>query len=207
MSSLLTIAMPKGRLLKRVSSLLEKADIPTPFPLEDERQLIVEFGGLRYAVIRPFDLPTYVEYGAADLGFVGKDVLLETQANVYEPLDLQIGRCRLVIAGKEGMDPFRGATRVVTKYPKLTQQTFSRHGVSVEIIKLHGSVELAPLVGLADRVVDLVESGATLERQQLTILADIAPISTRLVVNRVSYKMKHEQINSLLQRIEKAIQQ
>jgi ATP phosphoribosyltransferase len=177
---------------------------------------------LRLMIIRAVDVPTYVEYGAADIGIVGKDQLLEQNREVYEPLDLGFGRCRVVLAqpsteaneGGRGQGPgdtrrpapLSTKVRVATKYPNITERFFLEKGVPVEIIKLYGSIELAPLVGLADQIVDLSDTGETLRQHGLEVVEGIAGSTARLIVNRASLKMKHERIKSLIRDIKQAVE-
>ncbi len=207
MSENLTIALSKGRILRQTLPLLAAAGIE---PLEDpdvSRKLILDTSrpGVKLVVIRATDVPTFVEYGAADLGVTGKDVLLEHGGEgLYEPLDLGIARCRLMVAGRRGEVPER-RLRVATKYVNTTRRYYARQGRQVEIIKLYGSMELAPLVGLADYIVDLVETGNTLKANGLEPLEHVADISSRLVVNKASMKMKHAAVTALVDRIAEAV--
>ncbi|TCT20246.1 ATP phosphoribosyltransferase [Thiobaca trueperi] len=205
----LTIALSKGRILEQTLPLLAHAGIA---PLEDpetSRKLILEttHPQVKFVIIRASDVPTYVQYGAADLGVSGKDVLLEHGGEgLYEPLDLGIARCRLMVAGKpDTQPPTSRRLRIATKYVHSAERYFAARGQQVEIIKLYGSMELAPLVGLADLIVDLVESGNTLKANGLVPLEHIADISSRLVVNKASWKMKHETVNALLTLLREAV--
>jgi ATP phosphoribosyltransferase len=164
--------------------------------------------GHRVLIVRPSDVPTYVEYGAADLGVVGKDVLLEQSPDVYEPVDLRLGVCKLVVArpkGQQLVQRLSSKLRVATKYPVITERFFNQQGLPVELIKLYGSIELAPLVGLADRIVDLVETGKTLKANNLVEDEVIAWSSARLIVNRASLKMKHAVITELIARVKQCL--
>ena len=205
----LTIALSKGRIFEQTMPLLEQAGIR---PLEDpetSRKLILPTShpGVRFLIIRASDVPTYCEYGAADLGVAGKDVLLEHGgAGLYEPLDLRIARCRLMVAGPpEPPAPRSGRLRIATKYVKSAERYYAAKGQQVEIIKLYGSMELAPLVGLADLIVDLVESGNTLKANGLVPLEHIADISSRLIVNKAAWKMKHAAVTALLGVLRQAV--
>jgi ATP phosphoribosyltransferase len=195
------IAVSKGRIFDEALPLLARAGIE---PVEDpgrSRKLILETNraGLRLVVIRAADVPTYVDYGAADLGITGKDVLLEYEGDgIYEPLDLNIARCRLMVAGPRDRTPPPRRIRVATKYLRTTEAHFAKRGVHVELIKLYGSMELAPLVGLADRIVDLVDTGNTLKANGLEPVEEICAISSRLIVNRASMKMKNRAIKALI---------
>ncbi len=170
------------------------------------RRLIIECPekDLTFMIIRPSDVPTYVEYGAADVGVVGKDMLLEQNLDVYEPMDLKFGRCRLSVAAKKGhkvRERLSAKLRVATKYPNITERYYNQKGIPVEIIKLYGSIELAPIVDLADRIVDLVSTGRTLKAHDLEEVEVIAESTARLIVNRASLKMKHGEISALMARL------
>lgn len=165
---------------------------------------------MRYMIVRATDVPTYVEYGCADLGIVGKDTLMEQEKDVYEPLDLKFGYCRMMVAEPAELsrddDPAGWTSiRIATKYPHVAEKYFSGKGVQVEIIKLYGSIELAPLVGLSERIVDLVSTGETLKQNGLVEVETIAEITTRLIVNRASLKTKHERIAGIIQRLEQHV--
>jgi ATP phosphoribosyltransferase len=201
--SLLTLALPKGRLLDGALELL--AGLGVEGVDAESRKLIFTDArrGLRLLFLKPADVPAYVTYGAADLGIVGKDILLEQAPDVYEPLDLGFGFCRLVIAEPRELwerdDPAKWSwVRVATKYPRLTEQYFSERGVQVEIVRLDGSIELAPLIGLAERIVDLVQSGETLRANGLVEVAEIARSTARLIVNRASMKTEHAAVTGLI---------
>lgn len=208
MSDKLTIAVSKGRILKEALPLLRIADIePTEDP-EVSRKLILETtrADVELIIIRAQDVPTFVEYGAADLGIAGKDVLLEYGGEgLYEPLDLRIARCRLVVAAKEGDHRILRRPRIATKYVTTSRHYFARQGIQAEVIKLYGSMELAPLVGLADRIVDLVDTGGTLRANGLVPLETITEISSRLVVNKASMKMKHAPVVALIRQLAWAV--
>jgi ATP phosphoribosyltransferase len=205
----LTIALSKGRIFDQTLPLLARAGI---WPLEDpevSRKLILATSHpmVKLVIIRASDVPTYCQYGAADLGVAGKDVLLEHGGEgLYEPLDLRIARCRLMVAGPpEPPAITSGRLRIATKYVHSAERYFAAKGQQVEIIKLYGSMELAPLVGLADLIVDLVESGNTLKANGLVPLEHIADISSRLVVNKASWKMKHAAVTALLGVLRQAV--
>lgn len=203
----LTIALSKGRLAELAAELLEGAGVDCTELKSNSRKLILtdEKNKIRFFLAKPADVPTYVEYGAADIGVVGRDTLLEEGRDLYEVLNLGFGKCRMCVAGPrelEGRMDDVTISRVATKYPEVARQYFRHHRrESVEIIKLSGSIELAPLVGLADVIVDLVETGRTLKENGLVVLDDIADISARLVVNRVSMKMESERIGALIEGI------
>jgi ATP phosphoribosyltransferase len=205
----LTIALSKGRIFDETLPLLAHAGIVPIDDPETSRKLILETSmpHVRFLIIRASDVPTYVQYGAADLGVSGKDVLLEHGGDgLYEPLDLGIARCRLMVAGLPDLGaPTTRRLRIATKYVKSAERYYASKGEQVEIIKLYGSMELAPLVGLSDRIVDLVESGNTLKANGLVPLEHIADISSRLVVNKASWKMKHAAVTSLLDALREAV--
>lgn len=201
---MLTLALPKGRLLDPALGLLASMGIEGLGSDFGRRLLLVDGAReLRFILLKPADIPTYVLYGAADLGIVGKDILAEQEPDVYEPLDLGFGSCRLVVAEPRELwerdDPSRWSwVRVATKYPVLTERYFSERGIQVEMIRLDGSIELAPLVGLAERIVDLVQSGDTLRANGLVEVAEITTSTARLIVNRASLKTAHGPVNALI---------
>jgi len=207
--STLTIALSKGRIFEDAVGLLSAAGIAPAEDPETSRKLIIESNrpGIRFVIVRASDVPTYVQHGAADLGVAGKDVLLEHGGDgLYQPIDLGIGRCRLVIATKRGFDYAgvvkRGARlRVATKYVATAREHFAAKGMHVDLIKLYGSMELAPLVGLADAIVDLVSSGNTLKANDLVAVEDIMAISARLIVNPASLKLKRAAVQPVLDAI------
>lgn len=203
---MITIAMSRGRLLIEAVELFAKAGIDIQAVNKDSRKLIFDFNdlGLKILITRPTDVPSYVEYGAADCGIVGKDTLLESNSNLYEPLDLKIGKCRLVVAAPNGFSmENRSSLRIGTKYPKVSSEFFVAKGISAEIVKLNGSVELAPLAGLSDVIVDLTASGETLKTNNLFEIESIAEITARLVVNKVSLKVKSKEIRTLIEKLKK----
>jgi len=203
MSAPLTLALPKGRLLDPALALLGAMGVKG-LQAESRRLLLDDPAmGLRFILLKPADVPTYVEYGAADLGIVGKDILLEQAPDVYEPVDLGFAFCRLVVAEPKELwerdDPAKWSwVRVATKYPTLTEQYFSARGIQVEMVRLDGSIELAPLVGLAERIVDLVQSGETLRANGLIEVAEIMTSTARLIVNRASLKTAHARVTALI---------
>ena len=205
---MLTIAVSKGRIYEDALPLLAEAGIvPTDDP-KTCRKLILSTTrpDVQLVIIRATDVPTFVEYGAADLGIAGKDVLIDHGAeSLYEPLDLNIACCRLMTAAHKDAPPLSGRIRVATKYVKIAQRYFANQGIQAEIIKLYGSMELAPLVGLADCIVDLVDTGNTLRANDLEPRELIMNISSRLVVNKAAMKMKHEAISALLTQFEKTL--
>jgi len=204
--SMLTLALPKGRLLDAALELL--AGLGVEGVDAASRSLIFTDArrGLKLLFLKPADVPAYVTYGAADLGIVGKDILLEQRPDVYEPLDLKFGFCRLVVAEPRELwerdDPAKWSwVRVATKYPRLSEAYFSERGVQVEIVRLDGSIELAPLVGLAERIVDLVQSGETLRANGLVEVAEIARSTARLIVNRASMKTEHAAVTGFIDQL------
>ncbi|MBO4927992.1 MAG: ATP phosphoribosyltransferase [Clostridiales bacterium] len=208
---MITIALSKGRLAQKALDLLEAAGYDVSAGREESRKLILqdEKTGLRFIMAKPADVPTYVEYGAADIGVVGKDTLLEEGRNLYEVIDLGFGACRMCVCGpvslKGKLDQIPNK-RVASKYPNITRAYFEgTKKESVEIIKLNGSVELAPLIGLAEVIVDIVESGRTLKENGLDVLEVVADISARVVVNRVSMKMKEAEIVPMLDALRKQV--
>ncbi len=205
----LTFALAKGRLAKDSMAIL--AEIGVKCHYEDgSRKLIFanHEEGYKFFLPKASDVPTFVEYGAADIGIVGKDTLLEERRNLCELLDLGIGKCRMVVAGNPETNTNQHNLRVATKYPNIAKEYFfQQKKQTVEIIKLNGSVELAPMVGLADVIVDIVESGVTLKENGLVVLEEICQISARLVVNRVSMKLKHEQISKIIRNLKAEMEQ
>jgi len=209
----LTLALSKGRIFDETLPLLAAVGIVPIDNPETSRKLIIETGqaGTSVVIVRAADVPTYVQYGAADLGIVGKDVLLEHGGEgLYQPLDLEIGRCRMAVATRRGFDLAgmmqRGARiRVATKYVKTAREYFAAKGIHVDLIKLYGSMELAPLCGLADVIVDLVSTGNTLKANDLVAVEDIMPISARLIVNPAALKLKRVRVQPLLDALVRAI--
>jgi ATP phosphoribosyltransferase len=210
----ITIALSKGRIFEETLPLLAAAGIaPTEDP-ESSRKLIIATNreDVRLIIVRASDVPTYVQYGAADLGIAGKDVLAEHGGNgLYQPLDLQIAKCRMMVAVRQDFD-YAGSIRsgarlkVATKYVKIAREHFAEKGMHVDLIKLYGSMELAPLVGLADAIVDLVSTGGTLRANNLTAVEEIMPISSRLVVNQASLKLKRGQIQPIIDAFSQAVE-
>jgi ATP phosphoribosyltransferase len=213
MNDWITIAIPKGRILEESVALFGSIGIDCQELLSDSRKLIFENAEqrMRYMIVRATDVPTYVEYGSADLGIVGKDTLMEQDKDLYEPLDLKFGYCRMMVAEPAGLattdDPSGWShIRIATKYPHVAESYFASKGIQVEIIKLYGSIELAPLVGLSERIVDLVSTGETLRQNGLVEVETIAEITTRLIVNRASLKTKHKRIAEIIQGLERVVQ-
>lgn len=204
MTTGLTLALPKGRLLDPAIELLRELGVSAVDP--ESRKLIFKDPGrgLEILLLKPADVPAYVTYGAADLGIVGRDIVLEQEPDVYEPLDLGFGFCRLVVAEPRELwerdDPAKWSwVRVATKYPRLTEQYFSSRGIQVEMVRLDGSIELAPLVGLAERIVDLVQSGETLRANGLVEVAEITRSTARVIVNRASMKTEYAAVTQLIE--------
>lgn len=199
---MLNIALPKGRLGDRVYQMFARAGYPCPSILEPNRKLIFENPdiGVRYFWVKPSDVAIYVERGAADIGAVGKDILLEYGSDVYELLDLEVGKCRMAVASKKNFrDNLDRTLRVATKFPRIATKHYSGQSRDIDIIKLNGSIELAPILGLSDVIVDLVETGTTLRENDLLVYETIVDISARLIANKVSFKFKNERIRDLQQ--------
>ncbi|MGG3281260.1 ATP phosphoribosyltransferase [Paenibacillus solani] len=206
MAETLKVAMPKGRIYKKASALFRSAGLPVPLDVDETRKLVISLpeAGMEFILAKPVDVPTYVEYGVADIGIVGKDVLMEENKDVYELLDLGIARCRMSVIGLPDWKPGIHQ-RVATKYPNVASQYFREQGQQVEVVKLNGSIELAPLIGLADRIVDMVETGQTLKENGLVEMNSIFEITSRLIANRVSYRMKNDEIQTLCDRLQAVI--
>ena len=208
MTAPLTIALSKGRIFQETLPLLAAAGVTPVDDPETSRKLILDTNQpeVKLIIVRASDVPTYVQYGAADLGVAGKDVLIEHGGEgLYEPLDLNIARCRLMVAGHSEHHSQRSRPRIATKYPNTTRRYFADQGRQVEVIKLYGSMELAPLVGLADYIVDVVDTGNTLKSNGLSLLEHIADISSRLIVNKAAMKMKHARIKTIIERMAAAV--
>jgi ATP phosphoribosyltransferase len=204
----LKLALPRGALFEGALDLLDRIGLDTAAPRGDSRALVFDAGELVLVTMRPSDVPTYVEAGAADLGITGKDVLMEQPDRaVYELLDLGFGACRMVLAGRRGdaslgeSERRLGAMRIATKYPRIAERFFDEIGHEAEIVEVKGSVELAPLVGLADGIVDLVDTGRTLAENELEVRREIAHCTARLVANRVSHKLRAGEIDALVERL------
>jgi ATP phosphoribosyltransferase len=205
----LTIALSKGTLLKPTIDILNKANLPTEGINSETRNMVFTYPGnpaIKYIICRPTDVPAYVEYGAADLGIVGKDVIVEQGKDVFEMVDLKYGYCRFVVAVPQDIKDTSirdlNYKRVATKFPVVAERFFRSQGLQVEIIKLHGNIELAPLMGLADMIVDIVSTGRTLKENNLVELVKIMDSTTRLISNRVSYRTKYDDIQPLIEKIE-----
>jgi ATP phosphoribosyltransferase len=208
---MLVIALCKGRFLDPSLELLANAGIRFSEDVASSRKLIFESedGRHRAVLVKPADVPTYVEYGAADIGIAGRDVLMETRADVLQPLDLNFGHVKIAVAAPKGTQSINGndnpTVRIATKYPHITMDYYNSRGIPVEIIPLSGSIELAPLIGLADRIVDLVETGRTLKENGLEITEVIAESSARLLINRAGYQTKRDEVRELIQALEKVV--
>lgn len=198
---MLNIALPKGRLGEKVYSMLEKAGFPCPQIKENSRKLIFENEelGIRYFWVKPSDVAIYVEHGAADIGIAGKDILLEYTPDIYELLDLDIGKCRMAVCAKKGFrDNTQKTLKVATKFTNITKNYYAKMGRDIDIIHLNGSIELAPILNLSDVIVDIVETGTTLKENNLEPIETIVPISARLIANKSSFKFKGEKIEKLV---------
>lgn len=208
---MLTIALAKGRLAEKAIDLLEQCGIAVDSLREDNRKLVIqdEAGDVRFILVKPADVPVYVYRGVADMGVAGKDTLLEAGLPLYEMLDLKFADCNICVAGyADRQKKHLGAlTRVATKYPRIAKLYYEQKGEDIEIIKLNGSIELAPILDLSDVIVDIVESGATLRENGLTVLETVCSVSARLVVNQVSLKTKSEQISSLIDKMKERLEQ
>jgi ATP phosphoribosyltransferase len=205
----ITIAMAKGRIANQAISLLEKGGILFPDYDKNSRKLIFTDadGNIKLIFVKAVDVPTYVEQGAADIGVIGKDVMLEDPKDVYELVDLGIGKCKLSVAGFPGERlTDRSQLTVASKYPNMAKMHFDQKGIRTEIIKLNGSVELAPLIGLADCIVDIVETGTTLKENGLVVHETIAEVSARLIVNKASYAMKTKHIQDFIEDVKKGLE-
>lgn len=209
---MITIALPKGTLYQPSVKLLGLAGLNIEAIKDPGRQLVLysEADAVRFIICRPTDIPTYVEYGAADLGLVGKDTIVEQHKDVYELLDLKYGGCRFMVAvpdGKEQELQQWNQTRVATKFPHIAEEFFRRQGMQMEIIKLHGNIELAPIVGLAEMIVDLVSTGRTMKENKLVPIAEVLSSTTRLIANRVSHRLKSERINPLVEKMRQIVEE
>lgn len=201
---MLNVALPKGRLGEKVYAMFEKAGFQCPSIYENSRKLIFENPekGVRYFWVKPSDVAIYVERGAADIGVAGKDILLEYTPDLYELLDLNIGKCRMAVAAKKDFrDDTRRTLRVATKFANIAAQHYRSQGRDIDIIHLNGSIELAPILDLSDVIVDIVETGTTLKENDLTVVETIVPISARLIANKASYKFKGEMVDRLVRAI------
>lgn len=204
MKTMLNVALPKGRLGEKVYSMFEKAGYPCPSIKENNRKLIFENeeAGVRYFWVKPSDVAIYVERGAADIGVAGKDILLEYEPDIYELLDLKIGKCAMAVAAKKNFRDDMGRTlKVATKFSNIAGNYYRSKGRDIDIIHLNGSIEIAPILGLSDVIVDIVETGTTLKENNLCVFDTVVPISARLISNKASYKFKSSEIDALTQKI------
>jgi ATP phosphoribosyltransferase len=210
LNQIINIALPKGRLGEKVYNIFEMAGYPCPSIKEDSRKLIFENSeaGIRYFWVKPSDVAIYVERGAADIGVAGKDILLEYSPDIYELLDMNMGKCRMAVAGKSTFrDNTQRPLKVATKFSNIAQEYYSSLGRDIDIIKLQGSIEIAPILGLSDVIVDIVETGTTLRENNLEVLETIVPISARLISNKVSFKFKNNEIETIVNKIGKVIKE
>ena len=201
---MLNVALPKGRLGEKVYAMFEKAGFPCPAIYENNRKLIFENqeAGVRYFWVKPSDVAIYVERGAADIGVAGKDILLEYEPDIYELLDLNIGKCRMAVAARNGFrDDPRRTLRVATKFSRIAAQHYRSKGRDIDIIHLNGSIEIAPILELSDVIVDIVETGTTLKENDLSVIETIIPISARLIANKANYKFKCDRIDALVRHL------
>ena len=201
MKTMLNVALPKGRLGEKVYAMFEKAGFPCPSIKENNRKLIFENAdaGVRYFWVKPSDVAIYVERGAADIGVAGKDILLEYQPDVYELLDLDIGKCRMAVAAQKTFrDDPQKTLRVATKFTNIAKNYYSSQGRDIDMIHLNGSIEIAPILGLSDVIVDIVETGTTLKENDLEVIETIVPISARLIANKAGFKFKQAPIETIV---------
>lgn len=218
--NLITIALPKGKLGQDAIEILTKAGLPTQGLETDSRQLLFDFPeeGFRYLICRPTDIPVYVEHGAASLGVVGKDTIQEAGADVFELVDLNFGLCKFVVAlpaekaaeiSQGGQPDLRKLNhkRVATKFPRVADNYFTSQGIQVEVIKLHGNIELAPRVGLAEMIVDIVSTGKTLKENKLVAVSDIFVATARLIANRVSYRMEYQRLEPIVAKLRQVVEE
>ena len=204
MKTMLNVALPKGRLGEKVYAMFEKAGFECPSIKENNRKLIFENPekGVRYFWVKPSDVSIYVEHGAADIGVAGKDILLEYEPEIFELLDLDIGKCRMAVAAKKDFrDDTQKTLRVATKFANITKNYYASMGRDIDIIHLNGSIEIAPILGLSDVIVDIVETGTTLKENNLEVIETIIPISARLIANKSSFRFKSEQIEKIVAEI------
>ncbi len=207
--TMISIALPKGRLGEKVYAMFEAAGYRCPSIRENSRKLIFENpdAGVRYFWVKPSDVPIYVERGAADVGVAGKDILLEYEPDVYELLDLGLGKCRMAVAAKQDFyDSGERTLRVATKFPEIARQHYAGRCRDIDVIKLNGSIELAPILGLSDVIVDIVETGTTLRENNLVVLETIFPISARLIVNQSAFRFKTAGIEAITQKMKEQVE-
>lgn len=206
MKKMLNVALPKGRLGEKVYLMFEKAGFPCPSIKENNRKLIFENKGVgvRYFWVKPSDVAIYVERGAADIGVAGKDILLEYRPDVYELLDLDIGKCNMCVAAKSDfVDDRKKTLTVATKFTNIAKDYYAKLGRDIDIVHLNGSIELAPILGLSDVIVDIVETGATLKENKLEVFEKIVPISARLIANKANFKFKSDVIENIMEQLER----
>ena len=204
MKKMLNVALPKGRLGEKVYDMFEKSGFPCPSIKENNRKLIFENEecGVRYFWVKPSDVAIYVERGAADIGVAGKDILLEYEPDIYELLDLHLGKCRMAVAAKKDFhDDTSRTLKVATKFSNIASNYYLSNGRDIDIIHLNGSIEIAPILGLSDVIVDIVETGTTLKENDLVVINTVVPISARLIANKSSYKFKNEEIDKVVHSI------
>lgn len=209
MKTMLNVALPKGRLGEKVYTMFEKAGFPCPSIKENNRKLIFENeeAGVRYFWVKPSDVAIYVERGAADIGVAGKDILLEYTPDVYELLDLNLGKCRMAVAAKKDFRYDMSRTlRVATKFKNIASGHYLSKGMDIDIIHLNGSIEIAPILDLSDVIVDIVETGTTLKENNLEVIEEIVPISARLITNKTSYKFKSQSIQKIVSEIADSVE-
>lgn len=205
---MINVALPKGRLGEKVYAMFEAAGYPCPSIKENNRKLIFENpeAGVRYFWVKPSDVSIYVERGAADIGVAGKDILLEYEPDVYELLDLGLGKCRMAVAAKKGFhDDGERTLKVATKFQSIARQYYASMGRQIDIIKLNGSIEIAPILGLSDVIVDIVETGTTLKENDLEVIATVVPISARFIVNKSSFRFKNQEIERLIRNMKEQV--
>ena len=208
LSRFLNIALPKGRLGETVYKIFEKSGYACPSVNEPGRKLIFENAdsGVRYFWVKPSDVAIYVERGAADIGVAGKDILLEYSPDVYELLDLGLGKCRMAVAAPKGFtDDHNRTLRVATKFPSIARGYYAAAGRNIDVIRLNGSIEIAPILGLSDVIVDIVETGKTLRENDLEVIAEIMPVSARLIANKSAFRFKNESIERLIKAVDSQI--
>jgi len=206
---MINIALPKGRLGEKVYSMFERAGYPCPSIKENNRKLIFENAeaGIRYFWVKPSDVSIYVERGAADVGVCGKDILLEYEPDIYELLDLNIGKCRMAVAAKRDFyDDNLKTLKVATKFENIASKYYAALGRDIDIIKLNGSIEIAPILGLSDVIVDIVETGTTLKENDLLVFEEVAPVSARLIANKSSFKFKTREIEKIVECMKREIE-
>ena len=209
MNDFIRIALPKGRLGEQIYDIFANAGFLCPELLEKSRKLVFENKeiGIRYFWVKPTDVPVYVQRGAADLGVAGYDVLLESKADVYELMDLGVGKCNMSVAAPKGFESSADKTlQVATKYPRIAARYYTEHGRDIDIIELHGSIELAPLLGLSDVIVDIVETGKTLRANGLEVIEEIMPISARLIANKAAFRFNSKKIEDICSKVKTSLE-